>query len=164
MINIKLFRAATLLVATLFSSFSAFAQLGPIAPPVSPPSTPACEVCDGKIDNIIFRYTGEFPSFIEIQSRKGKRFSTVYAGFVTVDQQFSVSGADNYLDKKSTLGPTIYIAVNGGDPIALHTSCSVPIGPGTIAGDLVVLSATSRNGGLTCPVGDIPPPTNPPTN
>jgi hypothetical protein len=161
MISIKFFRTTAVLVAMLFSSFSAHAQVDLIIPP----STPTCEVCDGKIDNIIFRYSGEFPSFIEIQSRKGKRFATLYAGFVSVDQQFSISGADNFLDKKSTLGPTIYISVNGGDPIALHTSCSVPIGPGTTAGDLVVLTATSRNGGLTCPVDDTTPPTdpNPPT-
>lgn len=160
MFNIKSLRIAALFVATVyFSSFSAFAQFGPIDPPVV---TPECEVCDGKINNITFSYTGGgFGSFIEIQSRKGKRYATVYSGFVSNSQQFSVSGASNFLDKKSTLGPTIYISENGGDPVSLHTSCSVPIGPGTIAGNLIVVSASSRNGGLTCPVGDAPPPVEP---
>ncbi|GAA6137395.1 hypothetical protein NBRC116583_11420 [Arenicella sp. 4NH20-0111] len=135
----------------LFSSVSN-AQLGN-------PLEPNCAACDGKIDNIIFKKEGfGFPSFIEIQSRKGKRFASLYAGYVSSGQQFSISGASNFLDNKGTLGATIYISFDGGAPIALHTSCSEPFGPGTRVESLVVISATSRNGGLTCPVDDVPTP------
>lgn len=119
---------------------------------------PSCEVCDGKIDNIIFRNDGaDFTSFVEIQSRKGTRYAPLYAEYVASGQQFAISGSDNFLDNKGTLGATIYISFDGGEPFALHTSCSQPIGPGTKVGSLVIISATSRNGGLTCPVDDIPP-------
>ena len=154
MINFKRLRIVALCAATLIS-FPAFAQFGgggggPIE------EEPACEVCDGKINNIIFQYTGSFPAFIEIESRKGKRYAGVFGQFVTPNQVFSISGASNFLDKKGTLGPTIYISTDGGDAASLHTSCSVPIGPGTVVGDLIIIAATSRNGGLTCPVGDVP--------
>lgn len=118
---------------------------------------PTCNECDGKIDNIIFRFDGSQTSFVEIESRRGRQYQTLYAGYLDAYQQFSVSGSSNLLDRKGTLGATIYVRVDGGDRLSLHTSCSEPIGPGTVVGDLVVITATSRNGGLTCPVGPIPP-------
>lgn len=151
--------AKLLAFVVIFFSFStANAQFGPgPSDPVLPPVTP-CAACDGKIDNIIFRYTGAFTGFIEVQSRRGQRYQTLYASYVQSGGQFTVTGTNNDLDKKGTLGATIYIRENGGDPLPLHTSCSQPIGPGTVVGNLVVILATSRNGGLTCPVGDVPPP------
>ena len=144
----------------MFSAGAASAQFDfPDFPDPDPePEPPVCSACDGKIDNIIFRHGGQILSYYEIQSRKGKRFVTLFAGYVQNGQQFTVSGASNYLDNKGTLGATIYIRENGGDPISLHTSCSQPIGPGTAVGSLTVVTATSRNGGLTCPVdGGVPP-------
>ena len=120
-------------------------------------TTPTCNACNGKIDNIIFRFDGNQTSFVEIESRRGRQYQTLYAGYLDAYQQFSVSGSNNLLDRKGTLGATIYVRVDGGDRLSLHTSCSQPIGPGTVVGDLVVITATSRNGGLTCPVGPIPP-------
>lgn len=35
---------------------------------------------------------------------------------------------------------------------SFHTSCSVPIGPGSISGPFEVVSGESRNGGLLCPL------------
>ena len=142
------------LVATLLlvvSSNSAFA------------TDPSCSDCDGKIDTMIMRYDGTSGAFVEVNATKGKRRSaSVFAGSLSTGQQFVLSGAQNYLDRKGTLGPTITIRVDGVTIGTLHTSCSQPIGPGTTLGDFVVIAATSRNGGLTCPVGPIPdPPCNP---
>jgi hypothetical protein len=125
---------------------------------VAAQDTIACSDCDGKLDNLILRYDGGFPAFVEVDSRQGKRFASLFADTVGVGQQFSVSGSSNYLDKKSTLGPTIYLRVDGQSIGSLHTSCSQPIGPGTTLGDFVVIVASSRNGGLTCPVDEIPDP------
>ena len=152
------------LLAQLFtvSSLSAQISIGPIGPiepidPTPPPTLP-CAECDGKINNIVFRYDGAYTGYIEVESRRGQRYQTLFAGYVDSGDQFTVTGTNNLLDKKGTLGATIYITENGGDTLALHTSCSQPIGPGTVVGKLVVILAMSRNGGLTCPVDDIPLP------
>ena len=130
--------------------------------PEPPSSNPLCSDCDGKLTNIIFRYDGTVAAFIEIEARKGQDRAPLFQGTVSTGDQFSVSGTDNYLDNKSTLGANIEIRVDGVELGTLHTSCSEPVGPGTIIGDLVVLAATSRNGGQTCPVGPIPdPPVDP---
>jgi len=63
---------------------------------------------------------------------------------------FSFTGAD----RKGTLGPSIKLFVDGHYNTSMHTSCSVPIGPGTVAGDFLVIEGASRNGGALCPVDD----------
>ena len=150
--------ASMLLCIFAFSFNSANAQFT-VEPPViiAPPVEPEeCFDCDGKIDYIKFRFTGSF-GFVEVESRRGRQLQNLFYGFVQNGQEFEVFGTNNFLDKKSTLGATIYIRINGGERLPLHTSCSEPIGPGTVVGDLLVVRATSRNGGLTCPTGIVPP-------
>lgn len=108
-----------------------------------------CAECDGKIDNMILQYTGGITVFVEVFSHKGV---TLFANTVKPNKQFVLSGDVNFRDNKNTLGPFIKFVVDGVEVGILHTSCSVEIGPGTTLGDFVVLAATSRNGGLTCPV------------
>lgn len=134
------------------------AKLGLLAAILLVPSTVMsqdCSDCDGKIDNMIMRFDGDLRSYVEVFSHKRV---PLYSGNLNPGQRFTLSGSDNFRDRKSTLGPMIKFKVDGVEVAQLHTSCSVEIGPGTIAGDFVVISATSRNGGLTCPTGDIPPP------
>jgi hypothetical protein len=73
-----------------------------------------------------------------------------FAGFVAPGELFSFTGGD----RKGTLGPYIKLFVDGHYHTSMHTSCSVPIGPGTVAGDFLVVEGASRNGGALCPVGD----------
>ena len=55
-------------------------------------------------------------------------------------------------DRKGTLGPEIIMYIDGDYAAQFHTSCSEPIGPGSVSGDFLVLSGESRNGGILCPV------------
>ena len=112
-----------------------------------------CLPCKGKINNSIMRYDGDTRAYVTVVTRKGvELFSSRLAPYAT----FTLSGADNVFGKKRTLGPAISIYVDGVLNAEFHTSCSEPFGPGTTDGDFVVISATSRNNGLTCPTGRIP--------
>jgi hypothetical protein len=46
------------------------------------------------------------------------------------------------------MGTEIYIAIDGVQNTAIHTSCSNPIGPDMVFGDFKVVEGYSRNGGL----------------
>lgn len=112
-----------------------------------------CLPCDGKINNAIVRYDGDEMAFVQVIGRKG---GVMFASRVSPYTSFALVGANNLYDKKATLGPAISVYVNGNLNAEFHTSCSEPFGPGTASGDFVVLSATSRNNGLTCAVDRIP--------
>jgi len=122
-----------------------------------PPVGTNCSACDGKIDTMVLRYDGDEPRVqIEVYGRNsGLLFASLR---VAQFQNFAISGAEAMWDRFGTLGPAIEIYINGELVGDFHTSCSVPIGPGstTADGDIVVISASSRNGGATCPVATIP--------
>jgi hypothetical protein len=55
-------------------------------------------------------------------------------------------------DKNKTLGTDIWLFVDNLFNTKIHTSCSVPIGPGLIQGDFKVIDAFSLYGGMICPI------------
>lgn len=109
-----------------------------------------CNDCDGKIDYMELLYNGSDGATILVETKKvGENGSkTVFNQFVEADSTFEFSGND----KKGTLGTEISIYINGELNAKLHTSCSVPVGPGLIFGNFEVIRATSRNGGELCPL------------
>ncbi|MCP4687719.1 MAG: hypothetical protein GY859_06695, partial [Desulfobacterales bacterium] len=50
------------------------------------------------------------------------------------------------------MGTEIEISVDDAPKIKIHTSCSQPIGPGLVRGDLEVIEAYSLKGGKVCPL------------
>lgn len=114
----------------------------------------ACDACDGKVTNLLLRHLGNEKVWVQIDSKKGV---TLHEGYVERFGVIAVAGIKNFVDRKQTLGPDIVVYVDGQLNAQFHTSCSVPVGPGTRSGDFVVLAGTSRNAGLLCPVAPIPP-------
>jgi len=108
-----------------------------------------CHECDGKITALTMKYNGEESANIRVIEKKTE--AVVFDGIIDSNELFSFVGTD----KKGTLGTEITIFVNGEEHVKIHTSCSVPIGPGTVAGDFIVISGESRNGGTLCPVGPV---------
>ncbi|XOF32871.1 MAG: hypothetical protein ACL93V_12745 [Candidatus Electrothrix sp. YB6] len=106
-----------------------------------------CAPCDGKITDLTLKYTGASEAVIRVKT-KGKKGTVVFEKSVAPGEEFQFIGQD----KKGTLGTEITIYVDGIENTKIHTSCSVPIGPGLVSGDFEVIEAHSRNGGLTCPV------------
>ncbi|MEQ9398059.1 MAG: hypothetical protein RJQ04_02715, partial [Longimicrobiales bacterium] len=46
----------------------------------------------------------------------------------------------------------VKVFVNGVEVEKIHTSCSKPIGPGAVFGDLKVVAAVSKDNGPVCPL------------
>ena len=84
-------------------------------------------------------------SYIVVKQKDG---TVVFSGSVDGGSEFSFSGTD----KKGTLGTEISIFIEGNLNTKIHTSCSVPIGPGLEAGHFTVVAGSSRNGGALCPI------------
>jgi hypothetical protein len=120
---------------------------------------PECGACEGKVTELTLRYDGAHEAFIEVVQRvKGKRHhwspsGVVFSGNVAPGETFSFVG----MDKKGTLGTEIRIYVDGVLATKIHTSCSQPIGVGSVYGDFTVVAGASRNGGALCPI-ETPPP------
>ena len=114
---------------------------------------PVCG-CKGKVDELLMQYNGVGPVDIVVTDKVGDIIYTENG--LTFGSTFTLIG----MDKHNTLGPKIFISIDGGETVELHTSCSEPIGPGLIAGDFEVISGGSRK--LTvglCPVsGPVCPP------
>ena len=140
---IKLVMLGSMLIAAVTTS-NAYAQTN-------------CEECSGKVTLMLMRYDKSVAGYVEAFSHKGV---LLFSGMVASGGSFPLDGTVNYLDRKGTLGPTVTFWVDGVEHASLHTSCSVPIGPGTLVGDFVVLFAFSRNteSAFLCPTGPIPPP------
>lgn len=104
------------------------------------------DCCDGKVSWLTLKYNGTSSSSITVTQKIGGQ--QVFAGMVEPSDTFTVYGTD----RKNTLGPEIEIHMAGSNTTQIHTSCSMPIGPGLIVGDFEVVAGESRNGGTLCPV------------
>lgn len=109
-----------------------------------PPAGGNCGSCDGKVNFLALEYTGSDVAHIIVVQKKDN--DTVFDGQVMPGEHFEFSGTD----KKGTLGTEVLISVNGHFAQAIHTSCSVEIGIGSVFGDFVVVDGSSRNGGQFC--------------
>jgi hypothetical protein len=104
-----------------------------------------CSYCDGKVSEMTLKHRGTTTALVKVIQKNG---SVVFSGSVAPNEEFSFVGTD----KKDTLGTRIFIYADGELVGDLHTSCSVPIGPGTTIGDFLVTDGASRNGGQLCPM------------
>ena len=111
----------------------------------SPIISDDCSICDGKVTQMTMQYNGSETALVTVSQ---KTEGEVFNALVQPGGQFTVVG----IDDKDTLGVEVTITVDGIEHVQIHTSCSVEIGPGYIAGDFEVTEAYSRNGGLMCPV------------
>ncbi|MEQ8683090.1 MAG: T9SS type A sorting domain-containing protein [Cyclobacteriaceae bacterium] len=108
------------------------------------PADESC--CDGRVSQLTLKYQGTESGYVKaLQKIDGK---IVYSEMVGPGDEFPLYGQD----RKGTLGPEIIIYIDGDYAAQFHTSCSEPIGPGSVSGDFLVLSGESRNGGILCPV------------
>ncbi len=127
---------------------------GELCPSDNPGGGDDCEDCKGKVTILELEYNGDSSAEIKVETKKKKPKKgqdpmnpIVFEGTVAPGETFSFIGNDD----KGTLGTEITIYVNGEVDQKIHTSCSVPIGPGAIFGDYTVISGASREGGELCP-------------
>ncbi|MBI2423747.1 MAG: hypothetical protein HYV27_13030 [Candidatus Hydrogenedentes bacterium] len=106
-----------------------------------------CKPCEGKVTELTLGYNGSTAANVVIKTKMGV---TIFSGNVAPGDSIFVSPPSG----ETTLGTEIYIYLDGCLKAQFHTSCSQPIGPGSISGDFVVLDGKSRIGGLLCPPSD----------
>jgi hypothetical protein len=109
-----------------------------------------CGVCDGKLNYLSLQYLASTGAHIKVVQKKDGK--VVFDDFVAAGASFSFHGKD----KKNTFSTEIRIFADGVEVQRIHTSCSLPVDPGMIFGDFLVLAGASRNGGALC--GVAPPP------
>lgn len=111
---------------------------------------PDCAECDGQVTELTLLYHGDEEVMVEVTQRYKSEEITVFEGLVEPDTPFSFEGEN----RRGTFGAKIFIYVEGRFHAEIHTSCSEPIGPGTVAGDFEVVEGESRHGGRLCPLED----------
>jgi hypothetical protein len=121
-------------------------ELCPVEDETTPPNNDDCSECDGKITNLDMQFNSTTAATIVVEQKKDG--AIVFDDMVGAGESFSFSGTD----KKGTLGTEITIYVDGVENTRIHTSCSVPVGPGLVSGDFEVLGGASLNGGELCAV------------
>jgi hypothetical protein len=104
------------------------------------------DCCEGKV-TILKLENGGASGFILVTQ---KNEDVVFAENVDHLGAFSFIGTDN-----ETLGTEITITDSSGVETKIHTSCSKPIGIGSVFGDFTVLEGASLKGGALCPVDEL---------
>jgi hypothetical protein len=111
-----------------------------------------CGDCEGKVTRLTLRYDGLFTANLRVVAKRGPDSPVVFDQTVLPGATFEVVGpAGGSGGFAGTLGTEINIYVDGNHDAFLHTSCSAPVGPGTVAGSFTVVAGESRHGGPLCP-------------
>jgi len=117
---------------------------GPLCPI---PPIPECGECKRGVTSLTLKYNGENEAYIAVEET-GKAGNVVFGPqTVQPDGEFDFSGTR----KGGTLGNEIEIYWDG-EVTKIHTSCSQPIGIGSIFGPFTVIDGASREGGKFCPI------------
>ncbi len=105
-----------------------------------------CDECKGGVVAMTVRYLGTAPAYVEA-TKAGDLTETYFAGNLAPYETFSFIGVgpDNKLAKD------LELLVDGVPGDKIHTSCSQPIGPGSVFGPFLVLEAASKDKGNVCP-------------
>lgn len=126
---------------TIFADFEVVNAVSKDGGTVCPPGpAPECSTCKGKVTELTLSYDGAADADIIVTDKDGRE---LFNGAVAAGGSFSFSGKDD----KGTMTTEITISVNGVDAVTIHTSCSQPIGVGSVFGDFTVLSGASLDGG-----------------
>lgn len=106
-----------------------------------------CAPCDGAINHMTMRYLGASPMYVEVTQQQGASNPVIFGATVQPFETFSFQGTGPH----GIMTPEIQLYLDGQLDIKIHTSCSVPIGPGQEWGSFRILEAISQDGGNTCP-------------
>lgn len=109
-----------------------------------------CAECKGGVVGLTVRYLGTSPAYVEV-SKAGDLGQTYFAGNLAPFETFSFVGVGPDLK----LAKDIEFLVDGVPGDKVHTSCSQPIGPGSVFGPFRVLAAASKDSGNVCPEAEV---------
>ncbi|MCA9560448.1 MAG: hypothetical protein KC583_17985, partial [Myxococcales bacterium] len=107
------------------------------------PPPEECGACEGGVTDLTLAWQGDRRADVRVLDHWGR---TLYSGRVQPGEAFSFDGRHNH----RMMGPKIHLLAGYAYHGSLHTSCSVEIGPGDMAGDFEVLEGASKDGGALC--------------
>ena len=137
-------------IGSIFGDFEVIAGASKDGGPLCPADDPGgCSECKGKVTELTMLYLGDVADANIVVAMK--RNGVIFDGIVQPGEMFDFVGTG----RNNTMGTEITITVNGGSATAIHTSCSQPIGIGSVFGDFEVVDGASKDGGLFCIVDDI---------
>lgn len=102
-----------------------------------------CQPCAGGVTALRLRYTGTSTTNVLVRDRDNR---TLFNGPVLPSGTFAFRGQRS----DGTMGTEIRVTANNVTT-TIHTSCSQPIGPGSVFGPYTVVTGESRTGGPVCP-------------
>ena len=112
-----------------------------------------CGECDGKVSQLTIRYNGEAPlDLVVYDDRRRQPDRIMFEGPVVNGDEFVLDGTRRHGQMHAEISfwsADIRLA-------KMHTSCSMPIGPGLVVGYFEVMDGYSRRGGPLCPLDVIP--------
>ncbi len=119
--------------------------------------TGECRECTGRVKSMTLKYKGPVKRDVKVINQNGNE---LFSGEVLPDAIISFSLAYN-----GNLTDYITITVSNNFYVKLHTGCTVPVGPGLVAGDFEIVKGESSAGGALCSVNcDLPISTIPETS
>lgn len=118
-------------------------------PDPTPDPPVACEECNeqnrGKIIELALQYTGTVVNpHIKVTDDHEDNI---------LHDEVPVDGLISFLGKRGPdkeLGPKIFVQVNGGTKLEIHTSCSKPLYVGQVWGDFIIVSGKLKTGLTLC--------------
>ncbi|MHC4377116.1 MAG: DUF7467 domain-containing protein [Planctomycetota bacterium] len=103
-----------------------------------------CGECKGGVISLTLQYQGTAPASI-VADEKGPGGDVLFSQVVEPGQEFTLVPIDG-----EDLANDVEMFIEGELDVSIHTSCSEPIGPGTVWGSFVVTAAVSRDNGPIC--------------
>lgn len=108
---------------------------------------PDCGKCDGKVNSLTLQYNGNSTTDIQILDKKCEEVFDTLNG---------VEPESNFTLTRNPSFPSEICLKSNETTVKIHTSCSQPIGIGSVFGEYEVLAGSSRNGGAFCKEGETP--------
>ncbi len=113
----------------------------------------SCNECRNYVSTLTLRYDGPADAMVRVRQHNNY---TVFHDTVSPGEEFSFVGGF-----RGSFGPSVKISVDGGPNLVIDTSCDVPVGPGQVFGDFVIMAGESKLGGPLCPVEPMRPAVQP---
>ncbi len=120
---------------------------GPLCP-TDPPGEEDCGECEGQITYLEIEYTGDESGTVKVYEGKVEE-DKLFATFDNISNGIAFSFVGPKGDNK--MGSKIFLTINDGEAVEIHTSCSQDIYTGMEFGDrYLILDGTSHEGGPLC--------------
>jgi hypothetical protein len=113
-----------------------------------------CAECKAGTTELTFQYLGtQAANVVVYDDKDAKPDKKLFEGLLQPGDEFTITPRTGQDDLNNDISMWVERVFNA----KIHTSCSQPIGPGLIAGDLLIVEGRSKDNGLMCPLNTCAP-------